>query len=176
MFFLWGYDRTKAYSPDLYHPALSQQLNWPECVPDVSSNDKWAMRVINIVKLLAHSEVSGYLDEDGRVSVTETRKLCNSEGCGWAWRKQEVRGCKPEWWWVWREARFTLAWLTPLTLHLIVLRLHSCVLLALSLLTPTAYCILTLTSSISPFHTDILQYWRKDGTSIFQLWLFTLNK
>lgn len=86
--------------------------------------------------------------EDVIVSVPETRKVCDSEGCGWGWRKREVRECEPEWWWVWREARFTLALLTPLTLHLIVLRLHSCVLLALSLPTPTACCILTLNPSL----------------------------
>lgn len=148
LFHKWGYGRMNVFSPGLYHPVLSQQLNRPECVPDVGSNDKWAMRVINIVARLAHSEVSGYLDEDGTVLVTETRKLCDSEGCGWGWRKQEVMECEPEWWWVWREARFTLALLTALTLHLIMLRLHSCVLLALSLPTPTACCTLTLTPSI----------------------------
>lgn len=63
-------------------------------------------------------------------SVTETRKLCDSESCDWGWWKREVRECEPEWWWVWVEARFTLALLTLLTLHLLVLRLHSCVLLA----------------------------------------------
>lgn len=37
------------------------------------------MRVINIVELLAHSEVSGKLDEDGTVSATETRSCVSQK-------------------------------------------------------------------------------------------------
>lgn len=37
------------------------------------------MRVINVVELLAHSEASGRLDEDGTVSVTETRSCVSQK-------------------------------------------------------------------------------------------------